>query len=249
MCNTGVRAHQTHLQPEVSSGFSIIGPNSTHHHHFFTQKWLTVSLDEAHDVRNMVRSFSGTLTSVPVATILTATPLHTSISDLFNLSAMIRVPALVGPGGYERFITFQQLIVKARKAVTGDDTLMDVSHQPGASSTLASQAPASGAVGAVHDITWDAIQWLSEGFSGCIIRRTANSKDWEGHTLNSLAEPQHQHVFIKTSEVDINCLHQIQEEEGKKRQVHCIMLVVKISLHCSIPTLSGLNAGVCPSIE
>lgn len=233
--DTGVQARQTHLQPEVSPAFSVIGPHSTHHHNFFTQRWLTVSLDEAHDVRNMTRSFAGTLSSAPIAMILTATPLHTGISDLFNLGAMIRVPAFVGVGGYERFTGFQRSIAKARKSVTDNDiaeeqdAMMNASHEKGASA-LVSQAPASGAVEAVRDLTLDAIKWLSEGYSGCIIRRTANSKDWEGHTLNSLAEPQRHHVFIEISDADINRLHQIQEDEGKKRQVLHMIFVLKA--HC-----------------
>ena len=99
-----VQAHHTHLHPEVSPGFSVIGPHSTHHHNFFTWRWLTVSLDEAHDVHNMTRSFSGTLSVAPIAIILMATPLHTGITDLFNLGAMIHVPV---------FYNFQQDIAKA----------------------------------------------------------------------------------------------------------------------------------------
>ena len=74
---------------------------------------MTVSLDEAHDVHNMTRSFSGTLSVAPIAIILTATPLHTGITDLFNLGAMIHVPVFVSTGGYEHFYNFQQDIAKA----------------------------------------------------------------------------------------------------------------------------------------
>jgi len=130
---------------------------------------------------------------------------------------MIGVPTLVASGGYDQFQGYLRSIAKARKAVTKNDiegeqeTLMD--------NTVASSAPASTTVGLVHSLTMDAIRWISEGFLGRLIRRTANSKNWQGNPLNNLSEPQRLHVFIKTSDADINRLHQIQEEEGKQRHV------------------------------
>ena len=117
---------------------------------------------------------------------------------------------------------------------TGDDIAQEQNAlmESGPSSSLMSQAPISCAVEAVHDLTLEAIRWMSEGYSGRIICCTANSKDWEGHTLNSLVEPQCHHVFIKTSDVDIN-------------RLHIIFLLGPKLITCSVPTLSGLNAGVC----
>jgi hypothetical protein len=96
-------SRQTHLSPEVSADYNTITPHSPHHHSFFTQDWLTVSLDEAHDVGNMTRSFNSLMRSLPVALILTATPLHTGVSDLYNLGAMIGIPGLGTDLGYLQF--------------------------------------------------------------------------------------------------------------------------------------------------
>jgi hypothetical protein len=89
-----------------------------------------------------------------------------------------------------------------------------------ASSAPATQAPPTPSSHSLQEllaVNLDTIKWISDRFSGRIIHWTAHSKDWQGQPLNSLVEPQRQHVFIDTSPADISRLHTIQENEGKDR--------------------------------
>ena len=115
--------------PEVDQLFDDIIPGTTtHHYNFFKQCWLSVSLDKAHNARNQARSYTSVLCSTPIALILTATPLHTSISDLYNLGAVIGIPALVK--GYESFQQDLKAIQHAQKAVTEEDLSMTLAFKP-----------------------------------------------------------------------------------------------------------------------
>jgi hypothetical protein len=58
---------------------------------------------------------------MPVMLLMTATPLHTSPLDLYNLGAMIGIPSLATQGGFEGFHQHQREITKLKKWITQED--------------------------------------------------------------------------------------------------------------------------------
>lgn len=215
---------------DKKKAFEAITPNTSFVHHIFTQKFLTVSLDEAHSTQNQTCTILPLMRSAIIEVALTATPLHTRVTDLYNIGAMLGNPPLTTESAYNEFTSQLKVINKARKKVTDEDLEVEsqllfstLDH----STASISPSPSSAQPAAILDhkaSTMNLVQWISKQFSSHIICCTAQSKDWKGVNLNKLDPPLQSHVFLKLTDQEINILHRLQEAESKDGYVNYSML-------------------------
>lgn len=168
---------------------------------------------------------------------MTATPLHTSPTDLYNIGAMVRIPALASESGYHHFEGLQKEVARVKKMVTQDDIESEQEPLLAMDNVHADSVPTSANLIQVRTATMQIVKWVSDAFHGRIIRRTASSKDWEGNLLNKLDPYQHEYVCLELSDEELQILHEIQEDEACEGCVNQVLNVL-----CDIHTI-GLCAG------
>ncbi|KAJ3885134.1 P-loop containing nucleoside triphosphate hydrolase protein [Lentinula edodes] len=129
----------------------------------FNQKFLTVTIDEAHEMRNVgIKYFAGmrALQLGAVKLVLTATPLLTSSKDLSSLARLIGIPHFMTKDSAEEAKEDAAAIRKAKKVEDDGLTLQQVQIR--------------------------AVRRIQAQFLGHVLRRTIDSRDWSGKRLLDL---------------------------------------------------------------
>ena len=235
--DTAALAKRTYEAPDII-------PTSSFRAAIFKQRYLSVVIDEAHDIRNRTRSFSYLCREAPVALLMTATPLHTSPVDLYNLGAMIGIPKLASESAFDSFQSSMKEIAKLKKKVTGDDLEDErerLANTAGTAIDYEEIMPLS--VSKVRDASMEVVRELGRSFLGRIIRRTAASKDWKGDALNQLDPFIHQYFRLTPEPLEIQILHDIQEEDQASGFVGSKSYALPI-LMCTLDHLALLVFGV-----
>ncbi|KAF9061747.1 hypothetical protein BDP27DRAFT_1452086 [Rhodocollybia butyracea] len=126
----------------------------------YHQEYLTVSLDEAHEMRNLGPKYYSALTALKQGRIklaLTATPLLTSPKDLIAMGRLLGIPHFLSDESADEIRTDGSELRKAKKI--DDDGL------------------------SVQKAQIIAVRRIQKQFFGHVLRRTANSLNWEKKTL------------------------------------------------------------------
>lgn len=87
----------------------------------FSIDFLSVVIDEVHLLRNQSKSFVQLIRHGHASVVMTATPLHTSPDDLFNLGALMGIPSFADDDGLKAWREQMKLVKKAKAAITRDD--------------------------------------------------------------------------------------------------------------------------------
>ncbi|KAF8054476.1 P-loop containing nucleoside triphosphate hydrolase protein [Lyophyllum atratum] len=129
----------------------------------FGQKYLTVTVDEAHRMRNMGRKHTAILRLLEQATIrlaMTATPLHTSSRDLSAMGRIVGLPHFFTEAAWQEE---KDDAAAVRRAKTLDDDGLTL-----------------------HGEQLSAVKRLQDHLGKHFLRRTTDSKDSEGNPLLTL---------------------------------------------------------------
>jgi hypothetical protein len=175
---------------------------------------------------------------------MTATPLHTGPVDLYNLGAMIGIPRLASEAAFDSFQSSMKEIAKLKKKVTGDDLEDErerLANIAGTAIDYDEAMPQSVAV--VREASMEVVRELGNSFLGRMIRRTAASKDWKGNALNQLEPFVHQYFRLTPEPLEIQILHDTQEEDHASGFVSSKSFVLPI-LTCTLDHLALLAFGV-----
>ncbi|KAJ4463203.1 P-loop containing nucleoside triphosphate hydrolase protein [Lentinula lateritia] len=129
----------------------------------FHQKFLTVTIDEAHEMRNVGFKYFAGMRALQLGTVklvLTATPLLTSPKDLSSLARLIGIPHFMTKDSAEEAKEDAAAIRKAKKADDDGLTLQQVQIR--------------------------AVRRIQTQFLGHVLRRTIDSQNWSGERLLAL---------------------------------------------------------------
>ncbi|KAM6490053.1 P-loop containing nucleoside triphosphate hydrolase protein [Amanita muscaria] len=135
----------------------------------FSQRFLTVVIDEAHEMRNMGNKHWATLRILEQATvrlILTATPLLTSPKDVAAMGRLTGVPHFHSEKSLD---DERELSAAIRRAKKQEDTV------------------------SVRKLQVEAVRKLQKCFDGWILRRTIDNRDFLGELLLNL--PPHKEII------------------------------------------------------
>ncbi|KAG2136443.1 hypothetical protein DEU56DRAFT_756348 [Suillus clintonianus] len=150
------------------------------------------ALDEGHDYRNQTAGWYAILEVMKVSglrMVLTATPLFTSPKDLCNIGRLLRIPYFTGKGGDEQETIHWKKLLAARRLITKDDQELAASQtiQRLTGSKSTHDEPASKI--RVRQLTASWITQIKRGFAGRVIRRTVESRRFDGKKINDSLPP------------------------------------------------------------
>ncbi|KDQ05769.1 hypothetical protein BOTBODRAFT_98069, partial [Botryobasidium botryosum FD-172 SS1] len=114
-CTPGSQVSKDPTEPVV------LRKNNEGTQHLLSQDWSLVAIDEIHDARNVNNVFRVCLylaSKSGVCLGLTATPLYTQPSDLFNLGRILRIAAFQGEAGRDLLKEMNAPVTKARRQRT-----------------------------------------------------------------------------------------------------------------------------------
>jgi hypothetical protein len=151
---------------------------------------------------------------------MSATPLHTSPMDLYNIGAMVGILGLSSISGFEEMEEFRKEIAKKKKSISKSD-LEDERERLMEKGTDATKSlDMSSAIQEVREKTMEFVTWIAECYQGRIIRRTASSKDWQGNLLNKLDPYAHKYIQLDPTEQELDHLHALEAGESREGYVH-----------------------------
>jgi hypothetical protein len=190
------------------------------------RQFLTVSIDEAHEMRNLNSNFYATLeiTKVAIIKLLSSgTPLYTSPKvcllslsvnmnsefpqDLCNLGRLARIPYFVGRDGDDREKEHWKKLRAARRALTREDKEEAAAHTIQRMSGEQTEYEEPEVKMRIRKVTSAWIAAIKRGYSGRVIRRTVESKTFDGRKVNDTLVPYTMvivPVHLDNAELDIN---------------------------------------------
>ncbi|KAJ8586214.1 hypothetical protein M405DRAFT_864785 [Rhizopogon salebrosus TDB-379] len=154
--------------------------------------FLTVVVDEAHEFRNINGNFYAILEVCKRAVVkiaMTATPLYTSPKDLCNIGRLLRIPDFIGTLGDEHEQDHFKLVRAARRVLTAEDKELAAAHTISLLSGKTSdyEEPVSKREARRVTMTW--VGEIKKYFGGRVIRRTVDSKRYDGKKINDTLPP------------------------------------------------------------
>ncbi|KAJ8581744.1 hypothetical protein M405DRAFT_846837 [Rhizopogon salebrosus TDB-379] len=159
---------------------------------WFEHDFLTVIIDEGHEFRNLTRNFYAMLEVCKhslVKLILTATPLYTSPKDLCNIGRLLRIPSLIGEDGDKHENDHWKALQAARRMITKEDKDMAASHTVASLAGTSTNYEEPESRRRTREVTMDWINKIKGCYQGRVIRRTVNSKRYDGKIINDSLPP------------------------------------------------------------
>ncbi|KAG2131057.1 hypothetical protein DEU56DRAFT_757682 [Suillus clintonianus] len=156
------------------------------------QKFLTMSVDEVHEMRNLTVTLE--ITKVALVKLLaTGTPLYTGPMDLCNFGRLARIPYFMGKAGDEHDKAHVKQLRAAHRAIMKEDKSDATAH------TIHLMA------GGLSN-TDDGPEARC-GYSGRVIRRTVESQTFDNRKINDTLMPYKMAilpVLLDDTELEIN---------------------------------------------
>ncbi|KAG2111479.1 hypothetical protein DEU56DRAFT_919984 [Suillus clintonianus] len=175
------------------------------------QKFLTASVDEVHDMRNLTAGFYATLEVMKAAIVKllsTGTPLYTGPKDLCNLGRLARIPYFMGKLGDDRDKEHLKQLRAARRSMTHEDKIDAAAHTVrllAAGSKSHDDEPEARI--RIRTATTNWVTNIKRGYRGRVIRRTVESITFDGKKINDTLIPYKMvmvPVQLSKKEVEIN---------------------------------------------
>ncbi|CAA7271229.1 unnamed protein product [Cyclocybe aegerita] len=168
----------------------------------FGRLYLSITLDEAHNYRNSGQRHASALTILALAClrlILTATPLQTTPGDLAYMARLAGIGHFFNKAAQIEERNDLADFRRAKKEAGEDyDPLNDSDEDPVRRAHVA------------------AAQRMQAQFEGRVLRRTADSLDWQGRTLLNLP-PYHTHfVMLDLTPRELDCIEELADEAKEK---------------------------------
>ncbi|KIK51761.1 hypothetical protein GYMLUDRAFT_251819 [Collybiopsis luxurians FD-317 M1] len=160
----------------------------------FGQEFLTIILDEGHEMRNVGAKYYAALRAFKqgrINLILTATPLLTSPKDLMAMARLLGIPHFLSDASVEEARQDSSDLRKAKKL--DDDGL------------------------SVQKVQITSVRRIQKQFHGHVVRRTTDSKDWKGERLLNL--PPHKDIIGILTLTDRESEILVQRAEDAKANV------------------------------
>jgi hypothetical protein len=171
-------------------------------------QFLSVWVDEGHLYRNNITPLITIARSCTMLVTLTATPLFTGHRDLLSIGHILNFKGLCSPVAMEKHKSFSSHIEKAHTAHHA--TLIDGEQ--------GSEESVSEELKDLINAQLEPVSWLKSFFKGRTIRRTGDSKDFEGKPIIGLCAHRRLVVTIKLSNTEMELLeaaHKDCREEGR----------------------------------
>ncbi|KAG2361110.1 P-loop containing nucleoside triphosphate hydrolase protein [Suillus spraguei] len=175
------------------------------------QKFLTVSVDEVHDMRNLTAQFYATLevTRASIVKLLASgTPLYMGPMDLCNVGCLARIPYFMGKSGDERDKEHVKQLRAARRTMTQEDKNDAAAHTV---RLLAGGATTNDDEPEARIRIRDAMtKWINNikcGYRGRVIRQTVDSQTFDGKKINDTLMPYKMVIVpvqLNEKELEIN---------------------------------------------
>jgi hypothetical protein len=192
------------LAPEVS--FRAQLPFTLH-----GKDWLSVFIDEVHVIRRQVPQYQQLIHKSHAIICATATPLHTGLMDLVNLSHLLHLPDLCCEDKYGMALTHERKISRMRSQIPKDE------FKKVAEATMSgSMIVESPGMKQWKNETKIFVQNISNTFEGQIIRRLTTSKDWKGGPISDLVPYEEAAVFLNLKQSEYKQLDTARENEHKE---------------------------------
>jgi hypothetical protein len=199
-------------------------------------RFLTMSTDEVHEMRNLSSNFYATLEISKVSIVkllLSGTPLYTSpkvrlsslsvnansepstnLKDLCNLGRLARILYFVGKDGDDREKEYWKKLRAARRALTREDKQEAAAHTIQWMAGDQTEYQEHGVKIPIHKVTSSWIVAIKRGYDGRVIRRTVESKTFDGRKINDTLVPYTMvivpvHLDKTELEINISVMNQI----------------------------------------
>ncbi|KAG2136436.1 hypothetical protein DEU56DRAFT_756342 [Suillus clintonianus] len=150
------------------------------------------AVDEGHEWRNQTGGWYAVHAVLDVAflrLITTATPLFTGPKDLCNIGRLLRIPGLMGFAADDREAMHWKKLLAARRVMTQDDKEVAASHTVKRLAGSKSQLDEPISKIRVRQLTSNWIAQIRKAFAGRVIRRTVDSRRFDGTKINDSLPP------------------------------------------------------------
>ncbi|KAG2122464.1 P-loop containing nucleoside triphosphate hydrolase protein [Suillus bovinus] len=174
------------------------------------REFLSISIDEVHEMRNLTAGFYATLevTKASVIKLLASgTPLYTGPMDLCNIGRLARIQHFMGKEGDARDKDHIKQLRAARRAMTQEDKNDAAAHTIRLMAGEPTDDEEPEARLRIRKVTSAWITNIKRGYAGRVIRRTVDSKTFDNKKINDTLTPYKMiivPVHLDDTELDIN---------------------------------------------
>lgn len=170
----------------------------------FQQDYLSISIDEAHMLRNRSRHMFSLTAKALVVLALTATPIFTNVRELASLAFTLRAPGLCCKEGIALWKEAEKPFLAAKRKVTASDV----------QNTSASACEVPLSIQASNIALVEFIQAVSRVvFDNNVIKRKTTSLNWMGNPLNDVRPFQQKIYHLDLREDEMRNLSLLEEAD------------------------------------
>lgn len=207
--------------PKAKTG---VDKRTSNDRHVFEEHFAVVILDEAQEVRNQTPSFAPICQTALLTLLLTATPLHTGPTDLYNLGCMVGHPDMLSERTWTLLKESLRAIAAAKKDATPlevEDDLERVAREveaPQAEDNVANAGddnPRSEAMVKIDRLNLDLVRNLSDCLP-LLIRRSDKSVDNTGNLINPLPPLHEQYKMLTMTAEELSIIRDVSAEEAAR---------------------------------